>query len=196
MRAHVIGLSFWLALAAGGAPLPVDQDIEDLRHSVEELIFFKRFLSTHRCEVNYSKTTVPWLPGALRSEGLRLGIGDNFPGDYVALHQEVPPASLQDTVAQVLRDWTKAQGAVLFSATVTWLPEEPAPSAIRVELREPVWSQFQRDDDPTKGFQKELRYSQVTNFISLPLPREGAVVDMALKSGKRFRVSCRIAGQT
>lgn len=73
---------------------PVDDEIDAHIAKAQYLKDFKQLLLDQECSVTVGKNKVTLVAGALRSEGLVIGIAEGNPGNYWAYHQAPKPQFL------------------------------------------------------------------------------------------------------
>lgn len=177
-----LSLVVWLgwAMGSGAAEYPVDEEIAALKAKAEYLEALKGIFAENRCVVSFDGNEVALSAGALRSEGLVMAIGRNFPGQYLAYHRAPKPEMLARVVSHTLLRGEAGEGAVIVGSRLTEVPGR-GDRILGLFVAEP-W-----EVEGTDGL-----WLYRKTFVNFPVPQPGVRVEREAKtsSGLVLKVAC------
>ncbi len=132
--------TFLLATISLATQYPVDEDIKSLRDKANYLETLKKVLESNKCSISIGKNIVTLTPGALRSEGLVMAVGENFPGNYLGYHKAPQPekleASVELTFIMAGQGSGKGKGAKIVTARLQLDEKQEKPTHLLVILND------------------------------------------------------------
>lgn len=162
---------------------PVDKEIEGLRAKANYLEQLKNILERNTCFIELGRTKVHLAPGALRSEGLVIAIGDGFANQYLAYHTAPKPEALEKVINMTFLKPNIGKGANIVTTRLVTDEKTQKVEKIVVIVNEPY-------QEPTSP---ELWLYEKT-AVALPLSLEeklsGEVKHSTEKTKRPFLVRC------
>ncbi len=173
-----------LCLAEG---LPVDQEIQELRAKAAHLETLKELFQAARCKAVIGQNEVALSAGALRGNGLIMGVTDSMPGQYVgAFHSAPKPEHLKNVLISIA---LKPMNRVFIVSSSLESANGTEFTHLAVKLAEPVLSKDILDPQTHKP-----TYVYQTTYLSLSLDtvkKGGATKVASLAKGGSFQVVCQ-----
>lgn len=175
-KAVLLGLV--LSVGVQGANYPVDVEIEELRDKANHLEALKELFLNNTCAVELEGNRVGLVAGALRSEGLVMAIGKNFPGNYLAYHKAPKAQFLRNVIVYTLKKANAADGAVIVAGKLLGGKQ---PTHLEVSFNKPFF---------VKGTDGLWIYSK--QHMQIELPHDGTSVSKSgrLKDGRTVKLEC------
>ncbi len=137
MTKLISALCLLVSVGAFAARYPVDEEIDGLRGKAEHLENIKLLLEKNDCFIQVDKNVVKLVPGALRSEGLVMAIGEKFPGRYLAYHKAPKPEHLDGVIDLAMLSHDAHKGAVLVTLSLAVNPKTGIRNVIFLKVGQP-----------------------------------------------------------
>lgn len=168
-----------LAAPAFGAHYPVNDDINELKWKVSYLETLRDTFEAQKCVIELDGNSVRLVPGALRSEGLVMAIGKNFPGNYLAYHKAPKPQFLHNVVAFTLGA-PAADGAVIIGSRIGY-DAANTPQELIIFVAKPF---------KVQGADNLWLYNKT--YLKVPFPQKGVASESkaTLADGRAARLTC------
>ena len=157
---------------------PVDEAIADLHAKATYLTQLKEIFSEKNCRITVDQNTVKLHPSQLRSEGLAMGIGPEFPGDFLAYHKAPKPKQLAIVASYTLKK-NVGRDVMIVGSRLRY--KDGVPSLLLISVNEPYEVPGAED----------LWIYQPT-WVGVPLTEASKSVsnEATSKSGKAIRLDC------